>query len=146
MKYRKNKKNLKNTYDPKQSQMFAFLSMWLSFGRLMTLFAVRSFKYLNIWLSLQTYDFIDRNIRTVMYFRAISGENHISDSQLKTVFDSQIQSLNDRRLIFWILGINIPISHCVKNNWCQSTPSLKTKGGPWGPPPVICRNFLPRIW
>ena len=58
------------------------------------------------------------------------GENHISYSQLKTVFDSQIQSLNDRRLNFWILGINKPISHCLKKNWSQSTPSLKTKGGP----------------
>ena len=50
----------------------------------------------------------------------------ISDSNIKTIFDSQIQSFDARRLIFWILGINIPISHCIKNNWSQGTASLKT--------------------
>ena len=50
----------------------------------------------------------------------------ISDSQIKTFFDSKIQSFDARRLIFWILGINEPLIHCVKNNWSQGTPSLKT--------------------
>ena len=50
----------------------------------------------------------------------------ISDSQMKTLFNSQIQSFDDRRLIFWILGINTPISYCVKKNWSQGAPSLKT--------------------
>ena len=52
--------------------------------------------------------------------------SEISDSQIKTIFDSKIQSFDARRLIFWILGINEPISHCVKNNWSQGAPSLKT--------------------
>ena len=64
MKYRENEKNEKNTSDPKQGQKFWFLSMRLCFGKLLTLFAVRSLYNLNIWLSLQTNDFIDRNIRT----------------------------------------------------------------------------------
>ena len=53
-------------------------------------------------------------------------KNPISDSQIKTIFYSKIQSFDARRLIFWILGINEPIIHCVKNNWSQGTPSLKT--------------------
>ena len=44
---------------------------------------------------------------------------------MKTIFDSQIQSFDDRRLIFWILGINTPISYCVKKNWSKGAPSLQ---------------------
>jgi hypothetical protein len=64
LKYRENEKNEKNTSDPKQGQKFWILSMRLCFGKLLTLFAVRSLYNLNIWLSLQTNDFIDRNILT----------------------------------------------------------------------------------
>ena len=59
-------------------------------------------------------------------FARFSAKIMISDSQMKTIFDSQIQSFDDRRLIFWILGINTPISYCVKKNWSQGAPSLKT--------------------
>ena len=55
-----------------------------------------------------------------------SAKISISDSQIKTIFDSKIQSFDARRLIFWILGINEPIIHCVKNNRSQGAPSLKS--------------------
>ena len=37
-------------------------------------------------------------------------------SAIKTVFDFKIQSYDARRLIFSILGITEPFSHCVKIN------------------------------
>ena len=50
------------------------------------------------------------------HFIIIGKKIPISDFQMKTIFDSKIQSFDGRRLIFWILGINEPIIHCVKNN------------------------------
>ena len=41
-------------------------------------------------------------------------------------FDSQIQSFNARRLIFWILSFYIPISHFV--NWPQTLQNDLTYG------------------
>ena len=56
----------------------------------------------------------------------IFGKNYISDSEIETVFDSQIQSFDASRLIFWILGLCTPISHHVKKNWPQTfTTDLK---------------------
>ena len=48
-----------------------------------------------------------------LYFCAIFGEYCISDSEIETVFDSQIQSFDASRLIFLILGLCTPISHRV---------------------------------
>ena len=49
-----------------------------------------------------------------LYFRAIFGENRISDSEIETVFDSHIQSFDASRVIFWILGLSKPISHRLR--------------------------------
>ena len=57
----------------------------------------------------------------------------ISDSQMKTIFDFHIQSFDDRRLLFWILGINKPISHCDEKRFGLRAPFIeneRVEGGP----------------
>ena len=49
-------------------------------------------------------------------FAQFSAKIVIFGSWIKTILDSRIQSFDARRLIVWILGINKPIAHCVKNN------------------------------
>ena len=61
---------------------------------------------------------------------AIFGGNWISDSEIETVFDSQIKSFDANRLIFWILGLCTPISHRVKKNWPQTLKTDLKEG--WG--------------
>ena len=67
-----------------------------------------------------------------LYFYTIFGENCISDSQIETVFDSQIQSFDASRLIFRIQGLCTPISHRVKKNWPQTLPTDLKEGGGGG--------------
>ena len=70
-----------------------------------------------------------------MYIRAIFGGNWISDSEIETVFDSQIKSFDANRLIFWILGLCTPISNRIKKNWHQTlTTDLKEGGCDTSPP------------
>ena len=49
-------------------------------------------------------------------FVLFSAETTISDSEIETAFDSQIQSVDVVKLNVWILGLCTPISHCVKKD------------------------------
>ena len=66
----------------------------------------------------------------------IFGKNYVSDFEIETAFDSQIQNFDDSRLMFWILGLSTPISHHVKKNWPHNLTTDLKEGGVTPPPPV----------